>query len=180
MCPGHRARVAGIVEATGLFRPAEVDVAVELFDIAFGRGNDAATVGGATSPPGTPSSSDYAFLGAFTAEGELAGFACYGPTPATDRTWDLYWIAIDPRMQGSGFGTVLLTEVERRLEGQSARMLVAETSSRADYEGTRRFYLARGYAESGRVRNYYGPSDDRIIFTKRFQTAPTGHGAVAA
>jgi D-alanine-D-alanine ligase len=180
LSPSHRARVAEIVRATGLFRPAEVDVAVELFDIAFGRRASAASSGGASQSPATQSSSDYAFLGAFTAEGELAGFACFGPTPATDRTFDLYWIAIDPRMQGSGFGTVLLSEVERRLQGQSARMLVVETSSRSDYEGTRRFYLARGYMESGRVRNYYGPSDDRIIFTKRFQTAPSGHGAVAA
>ena len=46
-----------------------------------------------------PASSDYFFLGAFTPEEELAGFACYGPTPGTDRTYDLYWIAV---IRGAG------------------------------------------------------------------------------
>ena len=30
----------------------------------------------------------------------LVGFAIYGPTMATDRTYDLYWIAVDRAAQG--------------------------------------------------------------------------------
>jgi ribosomal protein S18 acetylase RimI-like enzyme len=112
-------------------------------------------------------SDDYRFVGAFTHDDALVGYACYGPTPATDRTYDLYWIAVDRTAQRSGAGTRLLAEVERRLAAGGARLLVIETSARADYAATRGFYLARGYAEAARVRDFYAPGDDRVIYTKR-------------
>jgi ribosomal protein S18 acetylase RimI-like enzyme len=146
LAPAHRARLGQILAATGVFRDDEVEVALELFD---------------------ETGDDYAFLGAFTAGGGLAGYACYGPTPAADRTFDLYWIAVDPAAQGAGAGTAMLDEVERRLRAQSARLLVVETSSRADYAATRRFYERRGYREAARVRAFYAPADDRIVYTKR-------------
>jgi len=181
----HRDRIAEILRATGVFREPEVDVALELFDETFTTaplraGADASPVAaraGAASPHGTDSPfplDGYLFLGAFTPEDELIGYACYGATPDTDRTWDLYWIAVDPSAQGTGSGTILLSEVERRLSGLNARMLVVETSSRSDYAPTRGFYLARGYGEAARVRDFYAPADDRIIFTKRFPIAPRG------
>ena len=144
----HRPRLETILRRTSVFRSDEVDVAVELFDESL-------------------SDPDYLFLGAFTPENELVGYACYGPTPGTDRTWDLYWIAVDPSVQGTGGGTTLLSEVERRLRELDARMLVVETSSRPDYAATRAFYARRGYAEAARVGNFYAPDDDRIIYTKR-------------
>jgi ribosomal protein S18 acetylase RimI-like enzyme len=142
-----RPRIAEILRGTRVFSRAEIDVALEVFDE---RGPE------------------YLFLGAFTPEAVLVGYACWGPTPATDRTWDLYWIAVDTTLQGAGIGTILLDEVERRLAGQRARMLIAETSSRPDYGATRRFYARQGYAEAARVRDYYAPGDDRILFVKRF------------
>ena len=45
-------------------------------------------------------------------------------------------------------------------------MLVVETSSRVEYEATRRFYSGRGYREVARMRDYYAPCDDRVIYTK--------------
>jgi len=182
MTPKDRPRVRVILEATRLFRADEVDVAIELFDSVFGSsiGVDAASPATTVNPP---ASSDYFFLGAFTPEEELAGFACYGPTPGTDRTYDLYWIAVDPAVQGSGSGTILLNEVERRLKGLNARMLVVETSSRSDYGNTRGFYIQRGYVEAARARDFYAPADDRITYTKRLQSRAssigwTAHGAV--
>ena len=157
---GHRDRITQILDATRVFRPEEVEVALELFDEAF--------------RPDASQSDDYSFLGAFTPEDELVGYACYGPTPDTDRTFDLYWIAVDPDAQGGGSGTRLLTEVERRLHGQNARMLIVETSSRSEYAPTRHFYEKRGYAEAARVRDFYAPLDDRIIFTKRFHSPEGG------
>ena len=168
LIPAHRARVASILDATGVFRGEEIDVALELFDESFPR--DA-----------RPADSSYSFVGAFAADDELVGYACYGPTPDTDRTFDLYWIAVDPAAQGTGGGTTLLTEVEQRLEERKARMLVVETSSRPEYAPTRAFYEKRGYAETARMREFYAPGDDRVIFTKRFQgilNSPSGRGAV--
>jgi GNAT superfamily N-acetyltransferase len=161
--PNHRDRVAEILRSTENFRDDEIDVALELFDGSF-------------------AGEDYHVVGAFAGDGRprLIGFACYGPTMGTDRTYDLYWIAVDRAAQGTGCGSVLLAEVERRLEALHARMLVIETSSRSDYTATRGFYVKRGYVEAARVREFYAPEDDRIILTKRLTGSPRqGWGAVA-
>ena len=165
MTAKYRNRVRDILVATKVFRSEEINVAIELFDEVYGT-----PIAVDKNPNYAPASSDYIFLGAFTPEEELAGFACYGPTPGTDRTYDLYWIAVHPSAQGTGSGTILLNEVERRLKGQNARMLVVETSSRSDYKNTRGFYFRRGYVESARACDFYAPADDRITFTKRLQS----------
>jgi len=181
----HRDRIAAILRATAMFRDDEVDVALELFDSSFDGGAGVHAANADSSMNHSPASSDYFFLGAFTLEDELAGFACYGPTPGTDRTFDLYWIAVDPAAQGAGSGTVLLSEVERRLKGLNARLVVVETSSRSDYVGTRGFYMHRGYVEAAVAREFYAPSDDRITFTKRLQSRASArnergaHGVMA-
>ena len=165
---GHRGRLAEILRATRVFNDAEVAVALELFDeVHGGRGTAAAA-------------QDYCFLGAFGPDGELLGYACFGPTPATDRTYDLYWIAVDPAAQGGGTGTRLIAEVERRVAALHARLLIIETSSRPEYEATRRFYVARAYDEAARVGSFYAPGDDRVIYTKRVQAAPEGRGVAAS
>jgi ribosomal protein S18 acetylase RimI-like enzyme len=163
-----RDALMAILRATSVFSPEEIDVAVSLFDDAIADDDDVQS----TAPP---ASSNYAFLGAFTPEDELAGFACYGPTPDTDRTWDLYWIAVDPAHGRAGFATQLLAEVERRLLGHKARLVVVETSSRSEYAPARSFYSRRGYAEQARVPGFYAPGDDRIILTKRIES-PSGRG----
>jgi len=178
----ERPRVAEILRSTENFRDDEIDVALELFDASFS-GEDYTFVGTyavADDSPSTDGLADGRWLMADGCGRSLQGFACYGRTPATDQTYDLYWIAVDRSAQGSGCGSQLLTEVERRLEALHARMLVVETSSRSDYAATRTFYLRRGYVEAARVREFYAPADDRIILTKRLAGSPRrGWGAVA-
>jgi ribosomal protein S18 acetylase RimI-like enzyme len=169
MTAKYRSRVRDILVATKVFREDEIDVAIELFDEVFGTPLAVERTSSAFFND-APASSDYFFLGAFTPEEELAGFACYGPTPATDRTFDLYWIAVHPSSQGTGSGTILLNEVERRLKGLNARMVVVETSSRSEYKNTRGFYFRRGYVEAARARDFYAPADDRITYAKRLQS----------
>ena len=169
----HRGRVDEILRACGVFREDEVQVALELFDEGVrnergGRRDDASLVPASRLPR-----PDYVFLGAYDAD-RLIAFSCHGPTPGTDRTYDLYWIAVDPALQGAGGGTALLTEVERMLAGDGARMLVVETSSRPEYVATRAFYSRRGYDEAARVRAFYAPGDDRVIFTKRLPGPTAG------
>jgi len=182
MTASDRARVAQILLSTGNFRDDEVTVALELFDASLS-GEDYVFVGGfgvVSSQLATDDSADGRWLMADGCRRSLQGFACFGPTPATDRTYDLYWIAVDRNAQGTGCGSRLLAEVERSLEALHARMLVVETSSRSDYAATREFYLRRGYVEAARVREFYAPEDDRIILTKRLAGSPReGWGAVA-
>jgi ribosomal protein S18 acetylase RimI-like enzyme len=170
---GHRARIIEILEATGSFRDDEIAVALELFDETF------ATQARAPFDPGAGVES-YEFIGAFSSskghsprgfaaqgDNELIGYACYGATPGTLGTYDLYWIAVDPEHQGEGGGSRLLDEVERRLNEREARLLVVETSSRTDYESTRRFYERRNYHEYSRLSDFYASGDDRLIYAKK-------------
>jgi ribosomal protein S18 acetylase RimI-like enzyme len=158
---GHRSRIREILDATSVFRDEEVAVALELFDETFASGPARAPY-----DPGD-GVADYEFVGSFSREGQLIGYVCYGATPGTDRTYDLYWIAVHPEFQGGGGGSLLLEEVERRLRQREARLLVVETSSRNDYAPTRRFYESRGYSQSARLSDFYAPGDDRFVYTKR-------------
>ena len=122
-------------------------VALEVFDAAVA---------------GSP---DYRALGADIA-GTLVGWICWGPTPCTLGTWDLYWMAVDPALQGSGVGTALLSAMERRLPSD-ARLIVVETAGRPDYAPTRSFYEARGYTAAARIADFYAPGDDQVVYVKR-------------
>jgi D-alanine-D-alanine ligase len=159
----HRETLDGIVRATGVFSDDEVTVALELFDETFGK---SAVVNRKSNGDDLRfPMSDYEFIGAFE-DDRLIGYACFGSTPSTDNTYDLYWIAVHPDAQRSGAGSVLMSEVEHRLHARRARLLVVETSSRADYSPTRRFYEKRGYEQSARIENFYAHGDHRVIFTK--------------
>ena len=80
-----RARVEAMTRATPLFRPEEIPVALDVFDAATGVGRKA--------------DPDYETAGA-EVDGVLAGWICWGPTPCTQGTFDLYWIVVDPASQG--------------------------------------------------------------------------------
>ena len=160
----HRDAVLEILRSTSVFRDEEIDVALELFDEAL-------------SPNDHPDDG-YTFVGAFDETDRLAGFACYGRTPDTDGTYDLYWLAVDQRIQRRGTGSLLVSAVEDRLREGRGRMVVAETSSRPDYGATRAFYESRGYAEAGRVPEFYAPGDDRVIYTKRLVPTHSGRPGV--
>jgi GNAT superfamily N-acetyltransferase len=122
---------------------------------------DAAVAG---TRPATATEPDYTALGA-DVEGRLVGWICWGPTPCTLGTYDLYWMAVDPAVQHAGIGTALLAEMERRLAGL-ARLIVVETAGRADYADTRRFYQVRGYRPTARIPDFYAPGDDLVVYTK--------------
>jgi ribosomal protein S18 acetylase RimI-like enzyme len=152
-------RILEITRLTGVFREEELGIAAEV----FADGVEAAAK--ARAAP-TPSSAElpYYLLGA-ELDGSLVGWICWGATPCTERTWDLYWLAVDPRAQGHGVGSALVDEMERRLKGK-ARLISIDTSGRPDYEPTRRFYLLRGYRAVAVVPNFYAAGDDQVIFTK--------------
>ena len=143
----HRAQFEQLTRGTGLFREEEVATAVELLDESLA-GDD-----------------DYQFVGAF-ADDQLVGYACWGATPGTIATSDLYWIVVERERQGGGIGSQLLSEVERRLAADRRRLVVVETSSRADYAPTRAFYESRGYTRTATIPGYYAPGDDLVVFTK--------------
>ena len=149
LTPADRDRIEAITRSVRLFREDEVPIALEVFDEAVS---------------GRPTNT-YNLLGA-ELDGRLVGWICWGPTPCTLGTYDLYWMAVDPEAQGTGIGTALLLELERRLAGL-ARLIVIETAGRADYEGTRAFYQGRGYSPISVIPDFYAPGDYQVVFVKK-------------
>jgi ribosomal protein S18 acetylase RimI-like enzyme len=115
-----------------------------------------------------PVTSGY-FIIVATEESSLTGYLCYGPTPLTEGTWDLYWAAVSRDMRGKGIGKALWEAAEADIKGKGGRLAVIETSSKPDYEQTRRFHEARGYENVGRIADFYAPGDDMLIYVKRLK-----------
>lgn len=142
-----------LLEQTEAFYRMEVDVALELMEEYLMKGRD----------------SGYRFLVAADG-GSPAGYACYGPTPMTQGTFDLYWIAVDPAVQRRGVGRILLDACEATIRHEGGRLIVLETSSRAPYTQARNFYAKHAYALAGTVRDFYAPGDHKLMYVKYLKT----------
>lgn len=143
-----REPLATLLRRIESFTSEEVDCALELIDLAK-----------------TGDNHDYQVLVA-EKEGELAGYICYGPTPMTEGTYDLYWIASDPKFRGKGAGAALVAAMEGELRRRGGRQIRIETSATEDYGPARGFYRAMKYSEEARFRDFYKPGDDLIILRK--------------
>ncbi|MBI9078803.1 MAG: GNAT family N-acetyltransferase [Pseudodesulfovibrio sp.] len=113
--------------------------------------------------------SDYSFLlaapGCAQHDRPFA-FACFGPIPCTNGSWELYWIVVDQHSQGCGFGRRLNNEMERRIRAMGGRKIFLETSSRTQYLSTRGFYEACGYQMESRLVDYYEQGEDCLVYSK--------------
>jgi ribosomal protein S18 acetylase RimI-like enzyme len=98
---------------------------------------------------------------------DLAGYACYGPIPATRESHDLYWIAVAPERQGRGLGRRLLRAVEREVARAGGRRIYVDTSGRDAYAPTRAFYERAGYVREATLPDFYAPGDAKVIYRKQ-------------
>ncbi len=103
-------------------------------------------------------------------DGDLLAVAYYEPVTATDRTWELTMIGVRQDVHRQGLGAALLDHVETDLRSRDQRLLVIETSALPAYARARAFYLARGYDEEARVRDYFETGDDMVMFRKTLQS----------
>jgi D-alanine-D-alanine ligase len=151
--PEDRQKIGRLVRATGFFSEEEIGIAVELVEERLAKGD----------------ASGYFFLFA-EAEDRMLGYACFGPIPGSVHSFDLYWIAIDPKEQGRGIGRALMAVSEYLMAGRGARRVYADTSSRSQYTSTRAFYRACGYREEALLDDFYAPGDGKVIFVKNLPT----------
>ena len=96
----------------------------------------------------------------------VTGYICYGPTPLTDGTWDLYWQAVARGERGQGIGSALMKAAEKEIRKTKGRLAIIETSSTPAYEKTRRFHLGQGYEIIACIPDFYSPGDDKLILQK--------------
>jgi ribosomal protein S18 acetylase RimI-like enzyme len=150
--PKDRDRIQEILTTCMLFTDEEVRCAVELVDIFLDLQH--------------PESADYQTV-VVEDDDAVQGYVTFGPTPLTDGVYDLYWIAVDRKEQGKGFGQILLRFVENDVRRRNGRMLLIETSSKGSYASTLRFYERAGYAEISRIKDFYRIEDDKLVFCKR-------------
>ena len=137
--------------AVGVFSQEEVATVDELLDAYFTQGAEI---------------SGYHFISALQND-TVVGFACYGPRAITTGTYDLYWIVTAPSAARQGVGGQLLATVEQIVQEQQGRLIIAETSGRADYISTRQFYVKYDYIAEAQIKDFYSPGDDLVIFVRR-------------
>lgn len=158
-----RVTVREIVESTGFFYPAEVDVAVELVDERLRRGE----------------ASGYYFAFA-ELDGRTVGYSCYGPIACTTNSYDIYWIAIHSDAQRHGLGKWLMSVTENLIFAQGGERIYVETSGRDHYLPTRRFYDRCGYQKVAELSEFYGPQDSKVIYLKTNDLSKTTESPTTA
>lgn len=155
--PDDTPALIALAISTGLFQPDEADLLLRavLDDLHGGRlGRDHVAVVWCASASAPPS-----------------GWAYFSSNEKADRVWDLWWIGVDPARHGDGVGDALLTAVESEVRSRGGRMLLIETSALPPTARARRFYEKRGYAACGRVPDFYGEGDDKVVYVARMATA---------
>src|SRR5262245_10566560 len=95
---GDRGGVERALRSDGTFDDGEVAVALELVDDAL-----------------LNETSDYEVRVGVDEEGEVAGYICFGPTPMTAATYDLYWVVTHTRARGHGLAAQLIGAMEQEI-----------------------------------------------------------------
>ncbi len=143
------ARICELVTATANFSDEEIAIAAELAEERLARGL----------------ASGYEFLFA-ERDGQVQGYACYGPIPGTVARYDLYWVAVDPAAQRYRIGATLVERVETAVRERGGERIYIDTSTSAAYAPARGFYGRMGYQTVAELPDFYKSGDGKLIFLK--------------
>jgi len=147
--PSDRAGLEAALRSDDTFKEVEIAVALELIDDATENRDK-----------------DYWIRVACDGD-DLAGYICFGPTPMTASTYDLYWIVTHAAHRGKGVAGSLINAMEAELRGISATAIRVETSQTEGYGAARTLYAKYDYPETARLPDFYRPGDDLIVYYKR-------------
>jgi len=143
-----RPLVDAALRSDGTFRDDEVVVAMELIDASLA---------------GDPSY----LVRVAEVDGRVAGYICFGQTPMTAGTWDLYWVVTHAQARGRGVAGTLIEAMEAEIRARGATAIRVETSQLESYGPARRVYDRHGYPETARFRDFYRAGDDLVVYYKR-------------
>ena len=148
--PSDRSRLVAALESDSTFSDVEVDVALELVDNALENGER-----------------DYVVRVADLPDFWVAGYICFGKTPMTENTWDLYWVVTHAGARGKGVAAALIQAMEAELRTRPGASVRVETSQQESHDAARRLYDRLGYPIIARFPDFYRPGDDLIVYFKK-------------
>lgn len=147
--PADIEAIEKIVRSSGVFTSAEIEIALELPEEKLTKGT----------------ASSYEFLFAEDKK-HILGYTCFGLIPMTSASYDIYWIAVDERLRGSGLGKKLMAKSEKIIKSLKGSRIYVETSSRAQYNQTHNFYESCSYHKEAILKDFYSAGDSKIIYLK--------------
>lgn len=139
-----------ILTSSGFFYDFEIEVALSLADETLENGQE---------------KSGYYWL-RLLEDGEVIGFANFGPNASSVHSFDLYWMAVLEEHRKKHYGSLMLKKSEERIKELGGKIVWIETSGRPLYEPTRHFYTKNGYELAATLRDFYGPDDDKLVYRK--------------
>lgn len=157
--PADEPRLLELTAETGVFVDYDIETLEGVLDDYFDSESDANEEGNH-------------FCATDERDGRIVGYVYYAETDYADRTWYVWWIAVDKTGQGKGVGRELLLFAEDDARRRGARLMFIETSGVPAYDPTRRFYLKNGYDQEAVLRDYYRDGDDKVVFRKRLAPKP--------
>lgn len=181
LAPRHRRPLARLLERAAELTPQEAAVALELVDDALthpastsyrfllwtsrephaGPEGQRAREGAGTGGERHPAESAPA-QGAET----IGGYVCFGATPMTEMSFDLYWLVVDPAFRRRGIGRALVSGAEEAIREAGGGVVRVETAGTEAYAPARRLYERMAYSPVGRISDFYSPGNDLWILTK--------------
>ena len=148
--PDDRPRLEAALRSDQTFQEEEVSIALELVDSALDLDER-----------------DYSVRVADLPDFPVAGYICFGRTPMTSATWDLYWVVTHADARGRGIAASLIQAMEAELLELGARSIRVETSQKESHGAARRLYDRLGYPEQARFPDFYRSGDDLIVYYKQ-------------
>jgi aminoglycoside 6'-N-acetyltransferase I len=142
-------QLVSIIDRTDNFTEEEKNIAVELIDEAINSRNQ-----------------EYYNFYVYENDNNIVGYYCIGKRALTDGVFDIYWIVVDSAIQNKGIGKQLLVHAENYAKDNNGRWVLAETSSKENYNATRNFYFRNKYSIVSQIKDFYTLNDNLIVFGK--------------
>jgi len=146
-----RPKLIQLFESITIFTPDEQEVIKELLDTYLYN----------------PNQKDYIFFVTQEDDQAFSSFICFGPTPMTKETYDLYWVGTSPHHRRKGLAKKLIEFMMEYMRERGGSIMRIETSGQDSYNETVAFYNGLNFTEEARIKDFYKKGDDLIVYICR-------------